>query len=835
MSAQISSIESIFSAALEITSVSERAAYLNRACAGDAALRARVEVLLKADADAGSFLDKPPAALDATVDGTADGTDGNDTGAWPSDLSFLDPCDKPGRLGVLRGKSGEYEVMALVGRGGMGAVLRAVDTKLNRVVAVKVMAPELAANPTAVKRFLREAQAAAAVHHDHVVTIYAVDDEHRPPFLAMEFIEGETLSQKIEREGSLRLVQILRIGLQIAAGLAAAHKHGLIHRDVKPGNILLENGVERVKITDFGLARATDDLEMTQSGLIAGTPQYMSPEQAKGEVIDARSDLFSLGSVLYAMCTGRPAFRAETTLGVLRGVCDDAPPPISQTNPEIPLWLERIVGRLLAKDPAGRFQTAKEVADLLGQHLAKAQNPPRSLPPELAAATRWVRFTPLRAAIAAALVVLAAIAAGLGGYAFWLSTNFAIIAIEIDDPQVVVTFDGRVVPLSKASGKTTAAEESYLKLQAERSPLTVGSSVWKGWVVRRVQPGPHQIKAVRRGDVIYNETVQVGPGATRQIVIAIQGDTIGPGAGLSSGVIGAGSPRVASAPATSFPHGSSADILTSGDWEWTEPENLGPVVNSSYHDGTPYVTTDGLTLYFCSGRPGGRGGQDIWMTTRTASDQAWATPVNLGTPINSPAGEHDPCLSFNGLSLVWARRYGTKGELWGATRASQDHPFRSPSPLMIDGSLYSAIDPWLSSDGRTILFAANRPGGHGHMDVWQSRRGAAAEAWKKPENLGPDVNSPLDDLGPCLASDGLAVLFATAGNSSDLVACTRQSNTEPWSPRFSLGSVVNSDLAEFSPCLSSDNETLYFSSHREGGEGDRDLWMSRRVRKKVAD
>src|SRR3954466_681058 len=210
------------------------------------------------------------------------------------------------------------------------------------------MSPTLAANAQAVKRFLREATTAASVHHDHVVTIHAVDDAHQPPYLVMQFIEGQTLEQKIEREGALELEHILRIGSQAAAGLAAAHKLGLIHRDVKPANILLENAVERVKITDFGLARAADDVQMTQTGIIAGTPQYMSPEQARGEPLDARSDLFSLGSVLYTMCTGRPPFRGHA-LEVLRKVSEDTPKPIRDLNPDIPAWLEAIVMKLMAK------------------------------------------------------------------------------------------------------------------------------------------------------------------------------------------------------------------------------------------------------------------------------------------------------------------------------------------------------------------------------------------------------------------------------------------------------------------------------------------------------
>ena len=163
--------------------------------------------------------------------------------------------------------------------------------------------------------------------------------------------------------------------MQTAAGLAAAHAQGLVHRDVKPANILLENGIERVKLTDFGLARAAADAGLTQSGIIAGTPQYMAPEQARGEAIDHRADLFSLGSVLYAICTGRPPFRAETPVAVLRRVSDDVPRPIRELNPEVPDWLEAIIERLHAKDPADRFGSAAEVADLLGQCLAHVQEP----------------------------------------------------------------------------------------------------------------------------------------------------------------------------------------------------------------------------------------------------------------------------------------------------------------------------------------------------------------------------------------------------------------------------------------------------------------------------
>lgn len=285
--------------------------------------------------------------------------------------AWLDPTDDPAMLG----RFGGYEIVGVIGEGGMGVVLKGHEPSLNRYVAIKVLAPHLASNGAARQRFSREAQAAAAVLHENVIAIHRVDESKGLPYLVMPYIAGVSLQKRLDEEGPLALVAILRIGRQIAAGLAAAHAQGLVHRDVKPANILLERGIERVTLTDFGLARAVDDATLTRSGVIAGTPQYMSPEQARGEPVDSRSDLFSLGSVIYAMCTGRPPFRAETSYGILRRITDSEPRPIREINPEIPEWLETIVCRLHAKSPADRFQTPVEVAELLEQCLAHLQQP----------------------------------------------------------------------------------------------------------------------------------------------------------------------------------------------------------------------------------------------------------------------------------------------------------------------------------------------------------------------------------------------------------------------------------------------------------------------------
>ena len=297
----------------------------------------------------------------------------------PADLYFLRPADRPGLLGLL----GTYEVRWVIGAGGMGVVLKAFDPALHRLVAIKVLSPALAGSATARRRFTREAQAAAAVCHEHVVPVHGVGEVDGLPYVVMQYIAGESLQQRLDRTGPLEVPEVVQIGLQTAQGLAAAHAQGLIHRDVKPANLLLEDGLARVKVTDFGLARTADDVGLTQAGVVAGTPEYMAPEQARGEALDHRADLFSLGSVLYACCTGGPPFRGGSAVAVLRRVSDEAPAPVRSRNPDVPAWLEGLIARLLAKDPAERFQSAGEVAALLERYLGHLRQPEPVPAPEL--------------------------------------------------------------------------------------------------------------------------------------------------------------------------------------------------------------------------------------------------------------------------------------------------------------------------------------------------------------------------------------------------------------------------------------------------------------------
>ncbi len=263
------------------------------------------------------------------------------------------------------GRMAHYDIIRCLGRGGMGTVFEAFDTKLFRPVAIKFMASSLAASEKARSRFLREARVAASINHPNVVTIHAVDEYDGRPYLVMEFVSGATLHDHMRKIGPLPLGDILRISRQIATGLRAAHEKGIVHRDIKPGNILLENGVQRVKIVDFGLAQVIFELsDITSMGQTLGTPRYMSPEQIEGSRVDERADLFSFGCVIYMMCVGQPPF-AGNSITVLHAILRDSHVPVRQMMPQIPQSLSDLVDSLLCKTRERRIQTAALVEEAI--------------------------------------------------------------------------------------------------------------------------------------------------------------------------------------------------------------------------------------------------------------------------------------------------------------------------------------------------------------------------------------------------------------------------------------------------------------------------------------
>lgn len=522
----------IFEKAIEIRDRQQREAFLNEACGTDANLRRQLDELLASHDQSSGFLQVPvveqfesPASSGHQPTVTLPPSNGanraespesreEDDDSGSADLSFLQPSDKPGSIGRL----GHYEIVQILGQGAFGIVFKAFDEKLHRYVAVKTMSPQLAATSPPRKRFLREARSVAALKHENIVQVHAVEEQPLP-YLVMEFVDGQTLQQKLDGTGPLDIAEILHLGRQIAAGLAAAHEKGLIHRDIKPGNILIEAGFEqKVKITDFGLARAADDATMTRTGMIAGTPMYMAPEQAQGLALDHRADLFSLGSVLYQMTSGRPPFRGATTLAVLKRVTEEAPRPIQQILAEAPDWLCTIIAKLHAKNPDERFQSARVVAELLARcQTSLQQNRPVELPAELltspsstgaAPSTNPEQTPALPQAsrtrghdqhkqassrrtwrIAAAVLVtfigglglaeLAQVTNVRGVIGRWLETPGTLI-IQTEEPGIRVSVGDREIVLAE-----TAAQEIQLK------------------------PGDYQVVALKDGLVVHSERITV--------------------------------------------------------------------------------------------------------------------------------------------------------------------------------------------------------------------------------------------------------------------------------------------------------------------------------------
>jgi serine/threonine protein kinase len=345
-------IGEIYDAALGLES-ERRPAFLVEACAGDEELRREVESLLVAHESAGAFIDQPAVEIAAGM-----------LANWKS--------------GLIEGtKIENYQVLSLLGKGGMGEVYLAYDSKLGRKVALKVLLKQFIQDPMRVKMFEREARAASALNHPNIVTIFDIGRFEDAQFIATEYIEGQTLRQRIKASG-MPMRELLDVAIQTAGALAAAHDAGIVHRDIKPENVMLRRD-GYAKVLDFGLAKLTEPVPMSQidqdaistmargdayntAGLVMGTVNYMSPEQARGETVDSRSDVFSLGVLIYEMATGKTPFTGANAIEVLAATLEREPLPLTQCDQRIPAELERIVAKSLRKDREQRYQTIRDMS-----------------------------------------------------------------------------------------------------------------------------------------------------------------------------------------------------------------------------------------------------------------------------------------------------------------------------------------------------------------------------------------------------------------------------------------------------------------------------------------
>lgn len=542
-------------------------------------------------------------------------------------LDLLGPTDDPNMLGRI----GSYEIMGLLGQGGMGAVFKGFDRSLNRFVAIKMLLPHLAASGPARKRFAREGQAVAAVVDDHVMAIHCVDQWQGVPYLVMTYSRGASLQNRLSASGPLDVTEVLRVGMQAARGLAAAHAQGIVHRDIKPANIFLDHNVERVQLMDFGLARAVDDASLTRTGVLAGTPQYMSPEQARAETVDHRSDLFSLGSVMYAMCTGHAPFRAESSYSVLRLITDKEPRPIREINPDVPEWLCSIISKLMAKQASKRYESAKDVSRLLEGCLAHVQHPTSApLPDSLLRRDTTVQnsiFTVTRTGVMTMLGLIGMTILGtvllqvtvppdVGGQ--WTSPEWGTVVLERIEPgQYEGTFTGKDVVVKQDKIPEVPAVSDKVR----QSEFQTGNIQLRWSRVERRFNGSWKQGATRRGKISLR---------------LVDNDIRGAWTTSKDIHMDANSPRLADLVWTRSPGVSDSATAESYDWE------LMQVFNPA-HDQMVWAvafTPDGKTI----ASAGADKRVKLW---RTATGSLRST---LARPVNST----DVAFSQNGLYLAIA-------------------------------------------------------------------------------------------------------------------------------------------------------------------------------------
>jgi tetratricopeptide (TPR) repeat protein len=409
----------------------ERRAVLDKACAGNPELRAQMEALLTADEEAGGFLATP--AHQAAVELLA---------------------DTAGEAAPLANRElGPYRLVREIGSGGMGVVYEAEDTRLRRRVAVKLLPPELSRDRGAKERFLREARAASALDDPNICTVHDVGECDGQLYIVMAYYEGETLKERLAK-GPLPESEARQVAIEVARALARAHEAGIVHRDIKPANVML-TGRGKVKVLDFGIAKMRGDATLTRAGSSLGTPAYMSPEQARGEPVDGRTDVWSLGALLYEMLAGRRPFPGDDERAVLAAIQSRKPEPLERIRPEVPPELSRTVAKALAKNPAERHQSAAELLSDLEL---------KPWPSVLPALRRWRRGKGFRAVVLALIVAASVLLAFLLKEFLWRSAAPPALRVAVLRPAMTST--GKNPDLAYvASDVMNAAIDTLIPLQ----------------------------------------------------------------------------------------------------------------------------------------------------------------------------------------------------------------------------------------------------------------------------------------------------------------------------------------------------------------------------------
>jgi len=628
-------------------------------------------------------------------------------------------------------------------------------------------------------------------------------------------------------------------GLEYAHGKGVVHrdiKPSNLLLDSEGTVKILDMGLARFE-QKVGGDDTTQEARMTQTGQMMGTVDYVSPEQAmNARAADQRSDIYSLGCTFFYLLTSRPVYGGESLTERLMAHSTKEIPSLCKRRKDVPAAIDKIFQKMVAKEASDRYQSMRDViADLEGCHLVllekgaaaleKVPEPVRPAQEELHQASHPTH-SPRSGALADTLsrsavkrprtpqartgvtfdkrqIIIASVAAGivlllLLATVLILRTPKVTIVIQIDEANAVVSVDD-----GKLQFTTTEANQT---------------------IELKLKKGEHTVTVTKDGYEPYTRQLLVKRGQAETIRIDLATASIRETSGAAA--------TTAEPPATAGPP-DAATLLSR--WSFSDPVNLGPTVNSSDTEGSPHLSADGLTLYFASTRSGGQGGRDLWMCKRMNAAEPFGEPVNLGPQVSSSEGDTGPAVSSDGLTLLFASlRPGGQGgnDLWMCTRELASEPFAEPINLgPIVNSDNHDSDPTLSADGLTLLFHSGRPGGEGGNDLWMCTRASSSESFSEPVNLGPTVNRSDFDSSPFLSSDGLSLLFESdrpgGQGATDLWICARRLPSKPFGQSVNLGPIVNSLGEDASPVFSADGQTLFFASNRPGGHGSYDLWMTR--------
>ncbi|HSE97842.1 MAG TPA: protein kinase, partial [Blastocatellia bacterium] len=817
-------LDELLDAALD-RPAAERASFLDRACSGDEELRRELEALLVSDAQAESFIESPPARMAADL--------------------FTDRQPKPGKGDHIA----HYEIIEQVGSGGMGEVYLAQDTRLGRKVALKLLPPSLTADAQLRARFFREARLASALDHPNVCAIHEVGQSSSLLFIAMQYVEGDTLKQIIGSR-PMKLDALLSIGLQTADALAAAHDLGIIHRDIKSTNIIVTPRGQ-VKVLDFGLAKLVDDggragvsageaglkSGLTRTGAVMGTPQYMSPEQARGERVDHRSDIFSLAIVLYEMASGEVPFKEKSQAETMNAVINEPHTPVTEFNKDIPAGLSAVIDRALAKEPADRYQSMGEMlADLrqvgrtvglIGSSDSQGAVIPYVPPGRRAAGRRLWAMT------LAGIVLLA----GLGLWFYSLGPSSTPPPPPLKATPLTAYVGLEILPKFSPDGKQVAFVwngekgdnfDIYVKLVDTGTPLRLTNhpahDAFPAW-----SPDGSRIAFRRHTD--ESAAVYLIPslsGAERKladIFPRLLGYVAG-GDGLDYSLDG----RFLAVPDKNSSDEPFSIVLIST--ETGEKQKLSSPPAGSVGDNSPVFSPDGKQLAFS--RISGQGVEDIFLmpveggeprrltfddryitdldwtadgreiiffSHREGKIGLWRVSASGGAPerLEAEAGYHTARLSVSrqGDRLAYTQRVADMN-IWRMEAAGTKGKAGAPTKLI--SSTRADIAAEYSPDGNRIVFCSDRSGS---FEIWVCEADGS-----NPSQLtnfgGPNVAAPR------WSPDGMQIAFiAHSGGNPDIYVISAEGGR----PRR-----LSEDPAEdIVPSWSRDGRWIYFASNRGGG------------------